>query len=201
LLGAADGALLDECTTTIIAQVEQLKRLVNEFSTFARLPAAELAPNDLNAVAEEALVLFREAHRDIVFSFRPDPTVPPLEFDRDAIKRALINMLDNAVAACQGSPSGAQVELRTEHDPRAGVVRLEVADDGGGMTPEVKARAFEPYFSTKRDGTGLGLAIVSSIAAEHQAYVRVRDNLPRGTRIVIEFPLRRLTALTAGARA
>jgi two-component system nitrogen regulation sensor histidine kinase NtrY len=93
------------------------------------------------------------------------------------------------------------VEVITAQDVQMGVVRLEVADNGCGMTPDVKARAFEPYYSTKKDGTGLGLAIVSAIVADHHAYVRVRDNRPRGTRLVIEFPLRRTMSLRAAARA
>jgi two-component system nitrogen regulation sensor histidine kinase NtrY len=202
LLNEREGELLDECTRTIIGQVDELKRLVNEFSSFARLPAVELVSQDLNTVVEEALVLFREGHRDISFEFRADADLPHLELDREAIKRAVINMLDNAVAACQTTPNGpGRVELITARDSRVGVVRLEVADNGCGMTPDVKARALEPYFSTKKDGSGLGLAIVSAIAADHQAYVRLRDNEPRGTRLVIEFPIRRPALLRAVAQA
>jgi two-component system nitrogen regulation sensor histidine kinase NtrY len=197
-----DRALLDECTRTIIGQVEQLKRLVNEFSTFARLPAAKLAPESLNDIVEEAVVLFREGHPDISFALALDGSVPRLQLDRDAVKRALLNLLDNAVAACHTAASGGwRIDVVTEYDEAVGVVRLEVADNGGGMTPEVKARAFEPYFSTKRDGTGLGLAIVSAIAADHHAYVRIRDNAPSGTRLIIEFPLRRVVAMSAAAGA
>ena len=201
VLGTHERGLLDECTRTIIGQVDQLKRLVNEFSTFARLPAAEVTPQDLNDVVEEAFVLFRDGHPDIRFILATDPSVPMVEIDRDAIKRAIINLLDNAVAACRDADSGARIELATTHDPAMGVVRLEVADNGHGMTPQAKARAFEPYFSTKRDGTGLGLAIVSAIVADHQAYVRVHDNVPQGTRLVIEFPLRRAAPLREAARA
>src|SRR5207249_5405273 len=107
------------------------------------------------------------------------------------------------VAACAarretGEPG--RVEVRTTHDAGLGVVRLEIADNGAGMTPEVKARLFEPYFSTKPDGTGLGLAIVSAIVADHSGFLRVRDNLPRGSRLVMEFPVRRRAAQLA-ARA
>ena len=90
---------------------------------------------------------------------------------------------------------------RSGYDPRLGVVRLEIADNGVGVPPEVKARLFEPYFSTKPDGTGLGLAIVSAIVADHNGFVRVRDNLPRGSRFILEFPVRRQAAqLAAQAR-
>jgi two-component system nitrogen regulation sensor histidine kinase NtrY len=193
--------LLDECTGTIIGQVDQLKRLVNEFSTFARLPAIEVAPHDLGDVVDEALALFRDGHPEMTFERQVPASLPPVDVDRDAIKRALINLLDNAVAACRDGAEDGRVEVGVIHDPRMGVVRLEVADNGPGMTPDVKARAFEPYFSTKRDGTGLGLPIVSAIAADHHAYIRVHDNVPRGTRVVIEFPLRRRESMRAAARA
>jgi two-component system nitrogen regulation sensor histidine kinase NtrY len=200
-LAEKDGALFDECTRTIIGQVEELKRLVNEFSMFARLPAAELAPHDLNAVVDDALVLFRQGHPEITFDFRAGEDLPPVEIDREAIKRALINMLDNAVAACEGMAGRGRIEIVTSEVPERGVVRLEVADNGCGMSREVKLRLFEPYFSTKKEGTGLGLAIVSAIVADHQAYIRVQDNQPRGSRFVVHFPLRRREVGRVAAQA
>ncbi|HJQ85602.1 MAG TPA: ATP-binding protein [Candidatus Binatia bacterium] len=198
------GGVFEECTRTIIQQVDELKTLVNEFSTFARMPSGAHTPQDLNRLVEETLVLFREGHRDIAFAFEPEPELPELELDREGLKRALINLLDNAVAACAdatrrlvGPGEPARVELRTTHDTGLGVVRLEIADNGCGMTPEVKARLFEPYFSTKPDGTGLGLAIVSAIVADHNGFIRVRDNLPRGSRFVMELPVRRRAAQLA----
>src|SRR5262249_41117558 len=136
------------------------------------------------------IALFREGHPNIAFHFQPDDDLPPVDIDRESVKRALINLLDNAVAACQDAPEGGRIDVTTAHLPARGVVRLDVADNECGMTREVKLRLFEPYFSTKKDGTGLGLAIVSSILADHQAYVRVQDNDPRGSRFVIHFPLR-----------
>lgn len=181
-----NGAILDKCTSTIIKQVEELKNLVNEFSQFARLPAAELAPNDLNEIVKEALFLFKEGHRGINFQFYGEE-IPALELDRDQIKRALINLLDNAVAAVGEK---GEVKVVTAYNPSAGIVQLEVTDDGCGLSPDVRARIFEPYFSTKKDGTGLGLAIVSAIVADHRGYIRVRPNEPRGTRFIIELPVR-----------
>ncbi len=190
------GAVFDECTRTIIQQVDELKTLVNEFATFARMPAGDHTPQDLNALIDEALVLFREGHREIDFVFTPGIDLPIVDLDREGIKRAVINILDNAVAACASrrlAPPGerGQVELRTTFSPGLNVVRLEIADTGDGMTAEVKARLFEPYFSTKPDGTGLGLAIVSAIVADHNGFLRVRDNVPRGSQFVMEFPVRR----------
>lgn len=189
-----DGGLFEECTRTIVRQVEELKTLVNEFATFARLPAGEHTPEDLNALVEEAMVLFREAHRHIEFRFDPDPSLPRLPLDREGIKRALINMLDNAVAACDGAPrtngAPARIEVRTRLHRAHGIVALEVADTGIGIKPEERGRLFEPYFSTKQGGTGLGLAIVSTIVADHQGFVRVKDNEPHGSRFVVELPVK-----------
>ena len=190
------GAVFDECTRIIIQQVEELKTLVNEFSTFARMPAGEHTPQDLNRLVDEALVLFREGHREVEFDVRPAAGLPVLELDREGIKRAVINIVDNAVAAV-GSRTDWRpgerptIEIRTAYDPRLGIARLEVADNGPGMDANVKARIFEPYFSTKDNGTGLGLSIVSSIVADHNGFVRVRDNPPRGSRFILEFPVRR----------
>jgi two-component system, NtrC family, nitrogen regulation sensor histidine kinase NtrY len=181
-----NGAILDKCTSTIIKQVEELKSLVNEFSQFARLPSVELTVNDLNEIVQEALFLFKEGHKGMHFRFHRGE-LPPLELDRDHIKRALINLLDNAVAAVEEK---GEVTLATRYNRGLGIVQLEVADNGCGLAPEVRARIFEPYFSTKKNGTGLGLAIVSTIVEDHRGYIRVRPNEPSGTKFVIELPVR-----------
>jgi two-component system nitrogen regulation sensor histidine kinase NtrY len=101
------------------------------------------------------------------------------------MKRVMINLLDNAVAAVH---EGGEIEVTVSFDEILKIVRLEVADNGAGIPPEDKIRMFEPYFSTKEKGSGLGLAIVSTIIADHHGFVRVRDKHPRGTIIVIELP-------------
>jgi two-component system nitrogen regulation sensor histidine kinase NtrY len=179
-----DGAVLDKCTTTIIQQVDELKNLVNEFSQFARLPSAKLMSQDLNEIVNDALVLFKEAHNDVQFQFQSG-IIPSLELDREQIKRVLINLLDNAVAAVDGN---GEIKLATSYDRDRAVVTLEVADNGYGLTPEIKNRIFEPYFSTKENGTGLGLTIVSQIIEDHRGYIRALSNEPRGTRFTIELP-------------
>src|SRR6185369_17058929 len=145
---------------------------------------------NLNSVVEEAMLLFKEGHRDIRFAFDADGTLPLLPLDREGMKRALINMLDNAVAACAGLNGDARIEVRTRYHRAHGIVALEVADTGAGIDPATRARLFEPYFSTKQGGTGLGLAIVSTIVADHQGFIRVKDNEPRGSRFVIELPVK-----------
>jgi two-component system nitrogen regulation sensor histidine kinase NtrY len=188
-----DGGILDKCTSTIIKQVEDLKNLVNEFSQFARLPAAELTANDLNEIVKESLFLFKEGHKGINFQFSKGE-IPALELDRDQIKRVLINLLDNAVAAVEEK---GEIKIATSYSRASGAALLEVADDGCGLAPEARARIFEPYFSTKKDGTGLGLAIVSAIVADHRGHIRVRPNEPKGTRFIIELPVRDHAALRA----
>ncbi|HET7008492.1 MAG TPA: ATP-binding protein [Candidatus Binatia bacterium] len=183
LLGG-DGGILDKCTTTIIQQVEELKSLVNEFSQFARLPSAKLATHDLNEIVNEALFLFNEGHKGIQFQFKPG-VIPTLDLDRDQIKRVLINLLDNAVAAVSNN---GEVKLSTLYDRGRGVVTLEVTDNGSGLAPEMRTKIFEPYFSTKENGTGLGLTIVSQIIEDHRGYIRALPNEPKGTRFSIELP-------------
>jgi two-component system nitrogen regulation sensor histidine kinase NtrY len=187
----ADGAVLDKCTTTIIQQVVELKNLVNDFSQFARLPTAQPMPNDLNGIVQDALFLFKEGHNHIDFDFRQGQ-LPALELDREQIKRVMINLLDNAVAAVG---DGGQVRISTSYDHARNTVYLEVADDGCGMPPEARVRIFEPGFSTKKQGTGLGLTIVNQIVEDHRGYIRVRNNEPRGSRFIIEFPVRQQDAL------
>jgi two-component system, NtrC family, nitrogen regulation sensor histidine kinase NtrY len=191
-----NGAILDKCTSTIIQQVNDLKNLVNEFSHFARLPSAHLTTNDLNEIVQEALFLFKEGHNHIHFLFHSGE-IPSLELDREQIKRVVMNLLDNAVAAVADN---GEIGIATGYDPSRGVVYLEVADNGCGVAPEVRARIYEPYFSTKKNGTGLGLTIVSQIIEDHRAYIRVRPNEPRGTKFTIEFSVQTESRLVGGEK-
>ncbi|CAH2030609.1 sensor histidine kinase [Trichlorobacter ammonificans] len=183
--GDDDGRVFDECTRMISKAVDELKVLVNEFSSFARMPAVQPVANDLNELVRETLTLYQEAHRGVRFDFQPDPALPILKIDRDQIKRVLINLLENSVAAMEAQGT---VSIATRYDVELKMVSCSIADDGPGVPPEVRHRLFEPYFSTKKGGTGLGLAIVTSIVADHNGFVRFRDNLPRGACFVLEFP-------------
>jgi two-component system nitrogen regulation sensor histidine kinase NtrY len=189
----ADPRLVQDCTRTIIGEVEDLKRLVNEFSAFARMPQLNPVAGDLNALAQETINNFREAHPEADFSLELFPALPTIALDREALKRAIVNLLDNAVAAaasvCDGGERPAII-TRTDFDSGSGIVTLEISDNGPGIDPRMRSRIFEPYFSTKKGGTGLGLAIVASIVTDHHGFVRVRDNPPRGSRFVLEFPVK-----------
>ncbi|HYC57558.1 MAG TPA: ATP-binding protein [Candidatus Binatia bacterium] len=187
-LSGGDAELVRECVATIVAEVDGLKQLVNEFSQFAHSASADKAVLDLNALVEETLPLYRQSRPDIALRFDAGADLPPVRINRDAVKRSLMNLLDNAVSALSDNGGPRDIEVATRHDADLSRVVLEVADSGPGIPAASRSRIFEPYFSTKPDGTGLGLAIVASMAADHHAYVRVRANQPQGTRFVIEFP-------------
>ena len=180
-----DEKVFDECTEMIIKSVDDLKNLVNEFSNFARMPAIQPESNDLNGLIRESLTLYQEAHRGVQFEVTMDVKMPMLMIDRDQIKRVLINILENAVAAMT---EHGIVTLSTFFDDVLKMAVISIADDGPGISPEDKPRLFEPYFSTKKGGTGLGLAIVSSIVTDHGGFVRIHDNMPHGTVFVVELP-------------
>ncbi len=182
----AEDAVFDECTAMIVKSVDELKNLVNEFSSFARMPASNPAPNDLNGIIREALTLFSQGHRNIAFGFSADEKLPVLQLDRDQIKRVFINLLDNAVAAVGEE---GRIDIESRYDSELKMAVITVADTGHGISPEDKPRLFEPYYSTKASGTGLGLSIVSTIIADHNGFIRVRDNSPCGTKFIIELPV------------
>ncbi|MBD1401439.1 sensor histidine kinase [Pelovirga terrestris] len=181
----AEDDVFDECTSMISKQVDELKNLVNEFSNFARMPATNPTLNNLNDIILECLTLYRQAHKDIRFDTLLDGNLPNSKFDREQIKRVLINLLENAVSA---TPSSGSITLGTSYNQEINLITLTVSDTGCGIPALNKPRLFEPYFSTKKTGTGLGLAIVSTIVADHNGYIRVKDNEPQGTQFIIELP-------------
>jgi two-component system nitrogen regulation sensor histidine kinase NtrY len=185
-----DGELVRECTDTIIKHTDELKEMVNEFSNFARFPEISPAPHDLNDACREVVNLFAQAHPDIQFHLEPESRLPVFEFDRDQIKRVMINLLDNAVAALKtlagGKPRSVRVD--THYHSQLQMAVVGVKDSGPGMTEDVKARVFEPYFSTKTEGTGLGLAIVKRIVNDHDGFIRVHSAPGEGTQFLIELP-------------
>ena len=182
-----EGSVFKECTQTIIDQVEVLKNLVNEFSRYARMPVTTVAPNDLNMVVAEAVSLFQDAHKDIVFELIQAEGLPKFDLDAEQINRVMINLLDNAVAAI--NKKNGRVEITVSYDEQHHKAGVTVADDGAGVPSSHKMKVFEPYFSTKKSGTGLGLAIVSSIISDHHGQVSVADNTPTGTIVSFVLPV------------
>jgi len=180
-----DNSVFMECTQTIIDQVDQIRNLVNEFSSFARLPTSSPEPCQLPEIVEDAVALYREARTDILFEIDSEPDIPQLNLDRQQMKRVMINLVENAIAAMNGKGT---IGVALSFDPILKIVRLEVSDTGIGISPEDKVRLFEPYFSTKKTGMGLGLSIVSAIIEDHNGFIRVQDNKPRGTKFIVELP-------------
>ena len=145
--------------------------------------ARSVAP--FRRMLEYAVACLPEGHPQIAFILDIEPELPQLNLDRQQIKQALINLLDNAVAAIRNQ---GQIAITIIHDPILKLVRIVVADDGSGITDQDKSRLFEPNFSTKKSGMGLGLTIVNSIITDHNGVIRVQDNQPRGAKFVIELP-------------
>lgn len=177
-----------DCTKMIIEQVDGLKTLVNEFSQFARMPRIQPILSDLNKTIGDALELFNQSEKSFTLHFVPDATLPQFLFDVDQIRRALTNLVDNAVESLR-EVKNAELRVDIHFDSITKIVRVTVADNGKGIPAHLKGRIFEPYMTTKRYGTGLGLAIVKRAVEDHGGYVRVFDNSPSGTRFVIELPV------------
>ena len=179
-------SVFEECTQIIIDQVDLIRNLVNEFSSFARFPSANPKPCDLVPTIEETIALYREGHPNIKFEIQNTDDIPPLNLDRQQIKQALINLIDNAIGAIT---QAGIISFAVSHDPILKRIRIEVADNGPGISNEDKTRLFEPNFSTKKTGMGLGLTIVSTIIADHNGVISVQDNIPNGAKFVIELPV------------
>ncbi|MBN1930313.1 MAG: PAS domain S-box protein [Desulfobacterales bacterium] len=178
--------VFEECTQMIIDHVDLIRNLVNEFSAFARFPTANPQPCHLPPIIEETVALYKEGHTNIHFQIHIAENIPCLNIDRQQIKQAMINLVDNAIVELKGQ---GNVFITLSHDPILKLVRLEVSDDGSGISDEDKTRLFEPYFSKKKAGMGLGLAIVSTIISDHNGLIRIQDNSPQGAKFVIELPV------------
>jgi two-component system nitrogen regulation sensor histidine kinase NtrY len=183
-----EARVVAECTETIIQEVDGLKRLVDEFSRFARMPALAVRPTDVRPVIDGIATLYRESHSGLTLLTRHADDLPLLEVDPDHVKRAVLNLVDNAVEAVGGR---GEVSVETRVGGDAGCVEITVTDSGPGIAPDVREKLFQPYFSTKTTGMGLGLPIVSEIVTEHGGSIRVEDVLPHGTRFIIELPVAR----------
>ena len=177
--------LVEECTTTIVGEVESLKELVDEFSQFARMPAPRATATDLHALLNDALGLYTGIFTDVQLIPRFAASLPKVMVDPEQVRRVIINLVDNAVEAMD---QRGRIEIETQHEPANNLVRIVIADDGPGIPAAERDKLFLPYYSTKQRGSGLGLAIVRRIVAEHGGSIDVTDNVPRGTRFAIELP-------------
>ncbi len=178
----------DSCTKTIIEQVDDLKSMVNEFSNFAKLPQSKPVQSNLNEIVQEVVTLYLTAHKDKSFHFSQNTDLPSFKFDPQQIKRAIINLLDNAIAAFDNEINN-EIIVKIAYNSLLKIVQLSISDNGKGVPTEERGRIFEPYFTTKKGGTGLGLAIVKRIIEDHNGFIRAYANEPKGTKIMIELPV------------
>jgi nitrogen fixation/metabolism regulation signal transduction histidine kinase len=195
-LADPERAILNKSVHTIVDQVDAMKRLVNEFRDYARLPAAQLKPVDLNALVTEVLQLYaREGEHGEAASHVPihaslDSQCPKIMADNQQLRQVLHNLLQNAQDATEGRAE-REVTVRTQWNEAGKRVRLMVQDTGSGFPDHILKRAFEPYVTTKAKGTGLGLAVVKKIADEHGARVdlknRVEDGTVQGAQVSLSF--------------
>jgi len=182
------GEILEESTQSVLEEADRLKRIVSEFSDFARMPKPDIASCDLNDVVTGALGLYQEA---APLERRLAPDLPPIEADRGQLSQVLRNLVENARDAIASRPDG-RIVVATRRGDAGDRVEITVEDNGPGVPAELKERVFTPYFTTKHahGGTGLGLAIVHRIVSDHGGRIGVVDAATGGARFVVELPLR-----------
>jgi two-component system nitrogen regulation sensor histidine kinase NtrY len=196
-----DPETFQQCTDTIVRQVDDLRQMVDEFSSFARLPTPVMAPEDLADICRKAVFLQRQAHSDIDFGVVLPEHGVLASCDRRQINQVLTNLLQNAADAIEAARAAGSIEGRgwiglrmQEEDGRAMIL---VEDNGVGLPTALKDRLTEPYVTTRSKGTGLGLAIAKKIMEEHGGELVLEDREERGARAVIALPL--LEEIAVGA--
>ena len=199
-LGWDDAQILRRSTETIVNQVEALKKMVNEFSEYARAPELEFHLLDFNGLVREILALYEAAGAATPGNPQPRiyltlaPDLPAVRGDSARLRQVIHNLLQNAQDTLIGVAEPA-IMVRTE--PAPGGIRFSVSDNGGGFPEQVRARVFEPYVTTKSKGTGLGLPIVKKIIEEHRGMIQIENIQPRGARISITLPATRKNSVDA----
>ncbi len=182
-----DAGVLDQATRTIIQEVEMLKTMVKEFSSFARLPESNLQPDSLNSTIEEAVQLYRNAISEKIRLVTDlDHHLPRFSLDHEQMKRVFINLIDNALAAITEE---GEIKISTHFDPEYNIVLTEIVDTGTGVPAEIQPRLFEPYITTQKHGSGLGLSIAAQIISDHNGFIRHQNVATGGSCFSIELPV------------
>ena len=182
--GTLDPADTAASLEAVLVEVANLKTMLDAFSQFARMPIPRPAPFDLGELFAQLEEMYRGVHPRMRFTFSLPPGFPPLHADRELLRRAMVNLLDNAAEACR-----MEGEVCVEARVAEGAVEIRVGDDGPGIPDAQKERVFQPYVSTKGRGSGMGLSIVGRIIRDHGGTIRVADNTPRGAVFIITLPL------------
>lgn len=171
---------------TIVREVDSLKRLVDEFSRYGKMPEIHKMPLSLHSLIDEVIHLYK-GYKGIGINVSVPPDLPTIELDGEQFKRVLINIIDNAIQALKDS---GVINVELHFDEPSNKAYISIADNGPGIRYEDKEKLFQPYFSTKKHGTGLGLAIAYRIIKEHKGDISVEDNEPNGTIFTIEIPIK-----------
>ncbi|MHB8481773.1 MAG: sensor histidine kinase [Nitrospiria bacterium] len=178
--------VFDESTKIIMDEVNSMKTMVDEFSQFARMPVSHPISTQLHRLIQDVIILYQNAHKDVLFHPSLDENMPLIHADPEQIRRVFINLFENSLEAMNHS---GQIWVKTVYQPRQKKSHIEISDDGIGIQPEDMDKLFLPYFSKRKSGTGLGLAIVHRIISDHQGTIRIENNVPKGTRVIIEMPV------------
>jgi two-component system, NtrC family, nitrogen regulation sensor histidine kinase NtrY len=179
--------IVREGTETILREVSSLKTMVDEFSRFARLPKVKLESGNLTGLIRQTVDLFED--RGVKININAAENLPNILVDDEQLKRVFVNLIENAVESFDASQTDKQIVINTLHNEKRDLIIAEVADNGSGILPQNFAKLFQPYFSTKGRGTGLGLAIVQRIISEHGGKIRAVQNIPKGSKFIVELPV------------
>lgn len=186
-----DQQIFSDCTDTIFRQVDDIRRMVDEFSSFARMPAAVIKPYNISSLIREAVVLQREAHQDITFSTLLPEQDLSLPCDHRQVRQALTNLIQNAVDSItertESNPAPGKIEVALQQDSES--VSISIRDNGKGLPSDDRDRLTEPYVTTRVKGTGLGLAIVKKILEDHSGSLALEDNPTGGANVRLVFPV------------
>jgi len=189
-LKETDDAVLDRATHTIVQQVEAMKSMVNAFSEYARTPALEFKPLDLNELIGEVVELYRAREAGMAIQLKLDESLPQVYADAGRIRQMLHNLLKNAQEAIEGRKDGwVKITTHYYHRGEEEAAEIVVEDNGPGFDTRILGKAFEPYVTSKPKGTGLGLAIVKKLVEEHGGSIRANNNVEGGARLIIRLPV------------
>ncbi|MCP9446471.1 MAG: ATP-binding protein [Nitrospira sp.] len=178
--------VFDEATNVIVNEVGSIKHLLDEFTKFARMPVPQMTRQSLHDVVRETVSLYEPMRKDIDFVLDLEEALPPINFDREQLKRVFVNLFDNAVQAMNHK---GRIWVSTKYDTKRKRAVVTVADEGPGIQPEDQERLFVPYFTRKKTGTGLGLAIVRRIITDHDGQIQAGNNHPKGAVFTFELPV------------
>lgn len=188
----SDPDIFKSCTETIIRQVGDIGRMVDEFSAFARMPEPQMKANDLNEMIRETVFLMGNAKNTVAFTTDLTQPSPEIICDSRQISQALTNLMKNALEAIEGREGGnlepGRIHVSTRLLP-VGDVEIRITDNGRGLPKAERSRLTEPYVTTRSKGTGLGLAIVKKILEDHQGQLMLEDNEPVGAQAILRLPL------------